>query len=286
MTTLRRTAAGLSLAGVLTLLACSSLTSAEGDKTAAQSYRVKLDSEMAMKIQNQTVKLTALTQFAYALRPKGNKVDILLNKVELEVKQNGKEMLKAVSDKDKQYTRQNGRVTTDVSRDKADEKQKQTMDDTFTKPLGSYVVDKNGKELKRSVSSAPGAKAMIKRGVVVNARLFHPPFYQDKDKWQAPSAVSLGDGDFVKGDLTYTKGKGGKVKVAGVLTNKMVKKANGLVMKDIKYVVKGEQTYDAARKQWTSGKLAMNVSFSMEFGGKEIGSATGEMKATLGSGKK
>ena len=47
------------------------------------------------------------------------------------------------------------------------------------------------------------------------------------------------------------------------------------------YKVKGEQTYDLERRQWVSGRLVMDVSYSLEAGGKQIGSATGEVTATL-----
>ena len=86
--------------------------------------------------------------------------------------------------------------------------------------------------------------------------------------------------------MTYTKipgGKGGQaVKVAGTLTADNVKGQGGTMIKDGKYKVTGEQTYDTERKEWVAGKLTMDVSFQMTDGTKVVATAKGEMDVTFG----
>jgi hypothetical protein len=109
---------------------------------------------------------------------------------------------------------------------------------------------------------------------------------RDKNEWSAPTEVSMGNGGFAKGQLNYKKVEGGKngqaVKVSGTLTNDGFAVPNSpLTMKSAKYVVDGVQTYDPAQKEWTSGKMNIDVSYEMAATGQPVGVAKGTMVVSL-----
>ena len=92
----------------------------------------------------------------------------------------------------------------------------------------------------------------------------------------------MGNGGFARGQLDYQKAAGAAaakvVKVSGTLTNDSVKQPNSpLEMKNAKYVVLGEETYDTVQKEWAAGKLTIDATFDMAEGDKVIGGAVGTM---------
>ena len=120
--------------------------------------------------------------------------------------------------------------------------------------------------------------------MIANTTLFHPWYAADKDEWQADMEVSTGQG-LASGKVTYTKvpgGKGGQaVKVSGTLTAEGVKGAGGTTIKEGKYVVTGEQTYDTTRKEWVAGKLALDISFKVAKGDTPVGVRQGHDERNL-----
>jgi hypothetical protein len=153
-------------------------------------------------------------------------------------------------------------------------------------PLCKIEVDNNDKEVKRTIVAGAGAKTLVDNGLIANAVLFHPAYFTDKDEWQSDAEISMGNGGFAKGKLTYKKvpgGKGGQaVKVTGTLSNDNFKQPGSpLVIKDVKYVVTGEQTYDSAVKEWVSGKLTLDVAMTMTVDDKTVGTSKGTMIVTL-----
>jgi hypothetical protein len=257
---------------------------AQTDRADVQNCRVTLDGNQKMTMKEKTLKLTTLARVDYTLTRTDDTVSVILNKLEVTAEQDGSELMHASMDKDRLYNKQQGTVQ-EVTRDKAGADQKQRMDDLFTKAFFTYTVDKEGKELKRTLSAAPTARPLVDNGTASLARLFHPPFPSSKDKWEAPAEVNIGGDAYVRGQLTYEKaGPAGdglvKVRVSGTLTNREAQRG-GLTMKDVVYKVQGEDVYDTRRAQWQSGKLVMDVSYAVYSGDQELGSSRGQISASL-----
>jgi hypothetical protein len=282
---LRFTAPAL-LVGTLALLAWCAGTAAAADAPEVQQFRFHLVGDSKLKVRSMTAQLTADTKVTYTLHRKGAEVAATLDDLDLTTTKDGREVIHMVMNKARMLLKQKGELVKDISRDNASAEERQRMDGMFGKPTITYTTDKDGRELKRSLSTAPGAEEARDYGAANSLRLFHPPFYAGKDNWRAPCEVSMGNKALVRGELTYEKLRPAdptklvKVKVSGTLSNKEAKQGP-VTAKDVVYKVKGEQTYDVERKQWVSGKLVMDVSFSLEAGGRQLGTATGEMTATL-----
>ena len=285
MTRKTRRYAAPALVGALALLAYCAGPAAAQD-TAVQKARLSIVGDMKMKFQGKTVAIALDNKVSYILSRKGDEVTATINGMEMTAKQDSREVMHLVIDKDRILLKQMEKVLKDVTRDKAEGEDKQKLEDLFGKPIMTYTTDKSGKELKRTLTTAAGAKAEVDGGIASNIRLFHAPFPTDKEKWQAPAEFGMGNRALVKGNLTYEKVKPAegakqvKVKVSGTLTNKEAQQGPATA-KNVVYKVKGEQTYDLKRKQWVAGKLVMDVSFSLEADGMELGTASGEMTCTL-----
>jgi hypothetical protein len=235
----------------------------------------------------QELHFTADAQWAYTFEVRGNEVMVSCDSVTAAARQNGKELMDMQMDRKRFVNKKDGKVVREVSVADAPPQLKEMLQDSFETPLATIQVDRNGKELKRTITAKPGAKVMIEGGMITNARMFHPPFYEDMDRWQAPGEVDTGDNKNARGDLTYTKVRPGdrgdqvRVKVSGTLTNKEVTDANGIVFKNLKYETEGEQIYDRKKKEWVGGTLKFKVTWDVERDGRKLGQTTGTMEATM-----
>ncbi len=162
---------------------------------------------------------------------------------------------------------------------------KKILADGFGPPICQFDLDENGQVIKRRVVALPGAKYLVDKGVIENARLFHVMFLEDQKKWQAKNEISIGNGSFARGKLTYQKMEATdagvvRVKVTGTLIN-LSHKAGKVELKDAKYEISGEQIYDLAARQWRSGKLDIKVSYGLALNGNPSGAARGSMLVTM-----
>jgi len=71
--------------------------------------------------------------------------------------------------------------------------------------------------------------------------------------------------------VTYTragKGKHGHLfKVSGTLTRDEINEPDkGTTLRDVRYTVRGEQTYDPTQREWVSGKMTLDMSFTVDNG--------------------
>ena len=159
----------------------------------------------------------------------------------------------------------NGR---NIKLEDANEQLKQLLTDSFGSPVCKVEVDAAGKEVKCTVVAGPGAASLIESGMIANATMFHPWYSTDKNEWQVEMELSTGNG-LATGKVTYEKvphGKGGQaVRVSGTLSADGVKLRSGATIKDSKYVVAGEQVYDANRKEWY-GKWTLDVAYRCRWG--------------------
>lgn len=240
------------------------------------TFQVSVRAKLTMNVAGSEQKVEADAAFIYAWKPEGKTRTLYVDSAEVRAALDGRDQMNVKMDR-------NGMI--DRAGDKSVKAQdgppqlKKMLTDCFGSPLCKIEVDADGKEVKRTVVAGDGAAPMIDSGMVANCTMFHPFFPTDRDEWVADMEVSAGNG-MATGKVTYTKvpgGKGGqKVKVAGTLTADGVKGQGGLVIKNGKYLVAGDQTYDPERKQWVAGDLTMDVTFKATNGATDL-TANGKM---------
>lgn len=182
------------------------------------------------------------------------------------------------------FSMRNQEGLTDIAFEEANPELQQLLIDSFEKPLCDISIDDWGREVERTDSTNAGAKDTRANGVVENARICHPPF-PGADKWEAPCAVSMGHGNFTRGNLQYkivgNRSEDDKVdvEVSGDLTGSG--KQGILEIRDAVHAVRGSQVYDVAQREWLSADLHIDVSFDLCQASEKVGHATGIMKLTM-----
>jgi hypothetical protein len=273
------------LSASIALLTGAAALAAEPDAGATHRFKLAIASKLDVEILNQKGKVNADTEIVYLWQRDGNTRTLRVESLQVKASQDGAESMNNFMSRAKVVQSANG-ATEEIPFEKASDELKKTLQDSFDVPVCKIQVDEAGKEVKRNVVAGPGARSLVDNGMIANALLFHPPFHADKDEWQADAEISLGSGGFVKGKLTYKKMQGGKagqaVKVTGTLTNDNFKlPGSPAAMKNVRYVVNGEQTYDPDQKEWIAGKLSLDVSYQMVADDKPVGMAKGTMAVTL-----
>ncbi len=258
---------------------------AASDPNQRHSFKLSIASDVSMEVQGQNQKINSDTVLNYSWGHRGNERILNFDSALVKVNKDGNQIMNIFMSLAKFANTEDGK-TEEVPFADASDDLKKILRDSFGAPVCKLRVDENGKEVKREVIAGPGAKDFIDQGMIANARLFHPPFDRARDEWSAPTEVSMGNGGYAAGELTYKKvagGKGGQaVKVSGTLTNDTFKlPGKPLAIKKAKYVFDGEQTYDPARREWVTGKLGIDVSFQMTAGDTPVASAKGTMTLSL-----
>jgi hypothetical protein len=246
------------------------------------AFKVKCLVKMAMKIGGKEANAENETTTEYRWRREAKARTLLVDSVEVRGTQRGKVVAHARMSRGEFADLKGGRT---VKAEDAPELLRKALTETFGTPLCKVELDDAGKEQKRTVTAGPGTAPLNAAGMVSHPSIFHPWYAPDRDEWEAPMEATTGQGGSVTGKATYTKipgGKGGQaVKVSGTLTAEGTKAAGGLVFKEVKYVVKGEQTFDPKRGEWVAGRLAIDVSFTATDGKEVTITAGGEILLTL-----
>jgi len=262
--------------------------SAAGDRETSRSFEVTIESQLDMTVQGAKQKIQADTGIRYTLVRRGREVTVVFDEVRVKATNNGAELMNTTMSADKFVTVNQGKVQ-EVRAADAPEELKKLLADSFGVPLCRILLDADGKETKRTIVAGPGAKSLLDNGLIAGARLFHVAFPPKDRRWEASSEVSMGNGGYARGVLTYEKTEALKpgqtpAKVSGTLTCERFSPPNSPVaVKDARYAVKGTQTYDSAAGEWTSGDLSLEISFDLEADGKPTGSAKGVMQLKLKS---
>jgi hypothetical protein len=260
------------------LLAPAIATAANADQK--HSFRFTIVSDLDMQVAGQKQKIDAQTTVQYSWDRQGAERTLSFDSIQVKANQDGKTLIDTVMNRSKVTNTKDGK-SEDTSFESAPEQLKTMLRDSFNTPLCKLQVDENGGEVKREVVGGPGAKSFIDNGMIANALLFHPPFMRGQKEWSAPVEISMGNGGFAKGNLTYKvtgEQNGQLVKVAGRLTNESYKPpGNPLTIKNTNYQVTGEQLFDSAQGEWVFGKLKIDASFDMASGDTRLGGAKGTM---------
>jgi len=254
------------------------------DKEQNRSFKVTLESRMEMATKSIKHQMDADSVIDYTWKRQGNERTLIFDSVLLKVREDGKQSMNTFMSRAK-FANTKDDQTKEVLFEKAPDQLKKLLRDCFDAPVCKLQLDESGKEVKRTVVAGPGAKVLVENGVIANALLFHPPYMGGQKKWSAPAEITMGNGGFAKGELTYevAGGKNGQAfKVSGTLSKDKYKLPDGpLTIENAKYLVSGQQNYDPAQREWVSGKLKIDVSFEMTDGDKSVASAKGTIVASF-----
>ncbi|NLE58732.1 MAG: hypothetical protein GX616_10250 [Planctomycetes bacterium] len=251
------------------------------DAGIARTSKITITSTVNTRTQGEGHRIDAYTEVYYTWRRKGLEHVLSVDSLLVKARINGEESMNTFMSRAKLVNTEQGQ-TQEVSFDEASDELKKTPRDSFDVPLCILQVDASGKETRRTVVAGAGAKSMVDNGMIANALLFHPPFPPQRKEWQADAEFSTGNGGSAQGKLTYTTvpGRGPRrlFKVSGKCSRESFRLPDKpLTMKDVLFVVSGEQTYDPAQRAWVSGKLAVDVSFQMITDDQTTTSAKGKM---------
>lgn len=247
-------------------------------------FHLQIKGDVTTKIQQAPeLALVANTVIQYQWKRKGATQQLFLTSQQVTAEMNGQLAMDMSMGRDR-FSVRNQEGLTDVAFEEATPKQQQMLIDSYEKPLCEIRIDGFGRELERSVSTNAGAKDAIANGIVENARICHPPF-PGTDTWEAPCAISMGNGNFTRGDLRYqvvgdrSESDTVHAEVAGQLTGRG--RQGVLEIRNAVHAVRGSQVYDVAKREWTSADLHIDVGFDLYQDAKKVGHASGTMKLTM-----
>lgn len=248
----------------------------------SHSFHVAIVSELQNKLGNGvTQKMEATADVRYTWKNVDRDRILTFDQLGTKALMDGKLLINATMSRDKFINVSEG-MTTEIKSSEAPERLRKMLQASFGEPLCKLQRDADGKEVKRTIMSSPDAKDMIDNGMIVNALLFHPPYYSGKTEWQSESEIRMGKGGTAKGKLRYKKSEGNTWQVTGTLSNdEFMRENDGFTLKKAKYAVDGSQSYDAALREWVAGKMSINVGYEMYQDDTKVGTANGTMRATF-----
>ncbi len=221
----------------------------------------------------------------YALEHNGKETTLSLDEIEMRTVVNEKPTLEALMNGSRFHVNQNGSVK-DFTADTADEKLKTMLRDSFGPPLVKFALDDGDKEIRRTEVAGPGAKGVLNREVIANARCFHAPFYADKTKWDASVEMGGGSGGtIVSGILTYERLPAKKndhsinFRVTGDMQPDVQRTAVGQIA--TRRSLTGEQVYSPELREWISGDWAIKMTIDVDNGAKQATRSTGTVTAKM-----
>ncbi len=268
----------------LVLATVGSLPAGESETNA--SFRLSLVGQLKMEVMGREEKLSSLTTLDYTWKRAGRESTLYFDAADVKVSKDGTEVMNVYMSRDKIKNSLPGQAE-EKSYQEAPEKVKALMKDGFGSPMCKVTLDENGAVTRKSIVAGSGAREFLEGGLIANALLFHAPFPKDKQKWEAPAEVSMGNGGYATGPLAYERISEAEgvvsVKVSGVLKNESFRQtpSNPLEFRDVRYEVTGAQSYDAKRHEWIVGELTFDVTYRMFVQGSEAGTVKGVMKVRL-----
>jgi hypothetical protein len=229
----------------------------------ANSFKITVKAKSVLESESTKKEMVVNLEIHYTWMRKGQDRTLTFDLLKMQVADDGEETLNTTMNRKKFGNVIKGELKETAFAD-APPALKAILKDGFESPICVLRVDDTGKEIERKVVAGPGAKSFIDNGQIANALTFHPPFFKDKEKWDAPAEFPIGKSGFARGRLSYQKKSADRQKVVfqvtGVLTSKITKKLNELTLsEEWRYEIKGEQEYDLASREWTAGKMAIDT---------------------------
>ncbi len=271
------------------VLLASPLSAASADVAIVdRAFKVSIDAALTMTTEApaQTQNLHTHTEFGYTWRSEGPTRSLIFDSVLVQAKNNGKPMMDSTMNREKFSFTENGK-TTEAPAELAPPALRQMLRDSFGVPVFQRTLNEQGQETSHQVLAKTGAKKLVDTGMLANGLLFHPLPPTGQAEWQADTQISLGGGGYATGKLTYKKIEGRlgtTYAITGTLSNDNVPGADPrFVLKDVRCVVTGEETYDDGKKEWASGRLKMDIAHSMTANGQPFSTSKGVMMVTFGT---
>jgi len=226
--------------------------------------------------------INANTEVHYTWRWQGPQADLLINQMTTEVLQNGLPMTKFWGNRTAFVTEQGGEVFSETYESGNPDVQ-QRLGQCFDNPLYRIVVDANGQEIRREkLVEGTAAQLLTDNGIDANARMFHPPFYGDRDRWESTREVAMGNNSVARGPLTYEVTKRSPAIVEVQVTGRLAgaqRPQPGLTA-DVFYDVRGTQAYDTRLREWVGGTWHLDVTMEMQYEDQKI-SGTGTIEVSM-----
>lgn len=249
------------------------------------AYSMTLKSDMKMDIGGSKSTVVADTALAYTWKHTPQTQVLSINSMAVKSTSDGKVLMDTSMDVEKFVDGASGATPeTTVIRDAPPELQAMVKD-TFEVPIFTRHMGSSGEVTSTEITAKAGAKDFVENGIIANAILFHPIHVAGKDTWKSDAQISMGNGGYAKGQLTYTKiaGKRGSTySVSGTLSCVHYQKEGTPVgVSDAVYKVTGVHAYDDAAQAWNSGKFTIALTFELASEKKKLGSAVGTMEATM-----
>lgn len=252
----------------------------------SQPYALTIESDLKLRSEAlpRPQELHASTELDYALAAKDGGEELTIEAVAVRARIGEKPLTDSRMSRRGLSVRLGEQEASEVPYEKAPPALR-TMLDQFGRPAAVFPAGAGaeGDDASPRVLVPPDS-SLVENGLIALARLFHVPFPKDRDRWEAPAAVSLSSGQYARGTLTYEKAGAAPdgrvtVRVSGEL------KAEGrLAAGEIRngvYKVSGEQVYDPTARRWASGTLTFDVAFDLATPGEPTTSASGTMTVTL-----
>lgn len=255
--------------------------------SATRWYKIRLNSKASMQMQGQTQQIDADTTVGYHRGGPDaqNRVDVGLDEINVKAAVNGATQIDSFQSKEKLVVVQEEQTQTVLAKD-AEAPLQQMLQDTFGSPACRLTLDENGEIVHNESLLRPAAKSIEDQGIVANILFFHAPFTTDAKSWTSVRKVSMGNGGFVEGELTYSpKSNAGAcyvVDVLGTLKNPRFQPAGTpLQLRDTAYEISGTQVYDTDLGDWVSGNLTAELKYDMFVNDMPVGKVTGTIVLTL-----
>src|SRR5260370_41965570 len=150
------------------------------DQEIVHSYKMTIASKLTMDADGKKQKVNADSEIRYTWKQKGNKRTLFLNEIKIELKIDGAEIMNSTMNREKFRFKGQEKENVGFSCESAPEQMKKMLKDSFGAPICWLEVDKNGREVKRTIFAGPGAKATIEQGMIANTLLCHPQIFHDK----------------------------------------------------------------------------------------------------------
>lgn len=271
----------MAFCGLLTVLAGTKLHAVDAVQATINRFEIKTISSVEQTIGGKKQKIEAQTELCYRWRRQGRERTLSLESMHVTASMDGKEVQNAFFSRNKLINSLNGKKI-EVPVETAPSKLKDLLQASFDTPLCGLVMDETGKEIKRNIVAGPNAELVLKNGTISNACLFHPPFHPSKKEWSTEANMTLGNDGYVRGKLSYKKAPDENAKqvvtLSGVLANDgFLQPGTNILLKNVRYVVKGKQTFDTAQQEWTDGEQIVDVTYQIHAADMPIGSAVGKI---------
>jgi hypothetical protein len=275
-----RSTRGLTVGFAVVMLVVAVLPGRSRGDERTHAFKLSIAGRMNVTEQASNIKQETDTMVRYAWRNSPREKVLTIDSFHVMAKSDGREMINMLMNRNEMLdSKLKGKSLSPEAQRRMD----QLLQGMFGSPLCTIHLDENGNETRREIPDGPGPKILTENGMIANALLFHPPYKPRADKWDAEAQISMGNGAFAKGRLSYEKvqkdGPRRVVSVSGTLINESSTQPRSTQgIKAARYVVSGNETYDEALQEWTAGKLKMELSFQVTDNGTVIGTCRGTMQ--------